>query len=137
MPFPIVCTAFTFVALCILIDIRTRRIPNPLSGAAMLAGTALNALYFGVPGLVTSIGGLLIIVAVLLWAFALGGIGGGDVKMMAAIGALLGPRLALTSLAFGMLLGGVIMIVHLARLGRLREKLRTIGTMFSSAVLTL
>src|SRR5207253_2214762 len=71
----------------------------------------------------------------LIWAFALGGIGGGDVKMMAAIGALLGPRLALTSVACGMLLGGVVMMVHLARIGRLREKLRATGTMLTSVVL--
>jgi len=65
--------------------------------------------------------------------FALGGIGGGDVKMMGAIGALLGPRFAVASLAVGMVLGGVVMVVHLARCGRLREKLARTRTMLVDA----
>jgi prepilin peptidase CpaA len=136
MPPPIVVVGLAFITLCIIFDIRTRRIPNQLSGPAMLAGLLLNGWYFGGPGLVTSFSGFAAIVVALLWAFALGGIGGGDVKMMAAIGALFGPRLALSSLALGVLLGGVIMLVHLARKGRLHEKLGSIRTMITASVLT-
>ena len=134
MPLPILATALAFVAVCMLVDIRTRRIPNLLSGSVMLVGTVLNTLYLGYPGLFTSFAGLFLAMAVLIIPFALGGIGAGDVKMMGAVGALLGPRLALSSLGVGMILGGAIMVAHLARLGRLGEKLRSTGGMFSAAV---
>ena len=77
----------------------------------------------GTAGLLDSLAGLGVTVGVLLWPFAMGGIGGGDVKMMGAIGALLGPRLSLMGLGAGVILGGAAMVWHLARQGRLREKL--------------
>jgi prepilin peptidase CpaA len=136
MPIPIVVTVLVFVALCVVVDVRTRRIPNILSGTAVLAGLALNALHFGFGGLLGSVGGLVATVGVLLFPFALGGIGGGDVKMMGAVGALLGPRLALEGLAAGVIVGGAVMIVHLLRRGRLREKLDALRAMLTAAVLT-
>src|SRR5690349_21543935 len=113
-----------FVAACMIVDLRTRRIPNVLTLPALLAGVALQAGYGGAAGIATSVAGAAIAIAVLSVPFALGGIGGGDVKMMGAIGALVGPRLGVASLAVGMVLGGVIMTAHLARLGLLRAKMR-------------
>jgi prepilin peptidase CpaA len=111
-------------------DVRARRIPNVLSVAGMVVGAVVNAWYLGLPGLLTSVGGLAVMIASLLVPFALGGIGGGDVKMMGAVGAMLGSRLALVALLVGLLLGGLVMIVHLARIGRLAEKLAATGRMF-------
>src|SRR5437773_10812022 len=93
-----VATVVIFVALCVIADVRTRRIPNAISGSAMLLGITLNTAYMGTAGLLDSLAGLGVTVGVLLWPFAMGGIGGGDVKMMGAIGALLGPRLSLMGL---------------------------------------
>ena len=136
MPVPIVTVVVLFVSLCVVVDVYTRRIPNVISGAAVLAGLGLNTLYFGTAGLIASVAGLLAPVAVLLFPFALGGLGGGDVKMMAAVGALLGPSLALAGLGVGVIYGGVLMIVHLIGRGRLREKLAAIGAMLTAATLT-
>jgi prepilin peptidase CpaA len=120
MPSFIDMTLLAFVCACCAIDVRTRRIPNALSGTAALMGVALNALHGGMPALLWSIGGIVLMIALLLAPFALGGIGGGDVKMMAAVGAFLGPRLAVIGLTAGMMLGGIVMALHLLRLGRLR-----------------
>src|SRR6266404_5728224 len=136
MPPPLLCALFTFVTACCLVDLRTRRIPNVISGTGVVLGAALNALYYGPTGLLWSVFGAVTVVAVLLVPFAVGGIGGGDVKMMAAIGAFLGPRFALEGLVVGMAIGGVIMLVHLARLGRLMEKLHSLGAMAASAFFT-
>jgi prepilin peptidase CpaA len=136
MPFPIIATLILFLTLCAAADLRTRRIPNLVSGPAIVAGMALNGLYFGIDGLGASVAGLVTATAILLAPFALGGLGGGDVKMMGAVGALLGPRLALWGTAFGMVLGGLVMLCHLARCGRLREKLARTGTMFAAAAVT-
>lgn len=129
-------TTVTFVAVCAAVDIRSRRIPNLLTGAGILAGLTLNTLNSGGAGLIGSVTGLFLTVAVLFLPFALGGIGGGDVKMLGAVGTLLGPRLALTGLGVGMIYGGAIMAVHLMRRGRLREKLGAIHTMVANTIVT-
>jgi len=134
-PALLVCTTLAFVAACIAVDIRERRIPNALSGPAMLVGLVLNGVLFGTNGLLAGLAGFAVAVAVLIVPFALGGIGAGDLKMMAAVGALLGPRLALAGLLAGMILGGVVMGVHLARHSRLGEKLSNLRTMVTNAVL--
>jgi prepilin peptidase CpaA len=136
MPNPITATAVVFVMACCAVDARTRRIPNALSATATIAGLWLNALYFGGTGIALSLGGLVATGAVLLPAFALGGLGAGDVKMMGAVGALLGPQLALAGLGLGMILGGVIMAAHLARHGRLQEKLGHTWAMVAAAALS-
>jgi len=136
MPLTIIASTVIFTGACMGLDVRTRRIPNVVTGPAIVLGAALNFLHGGLPGLVMSLTGFVVTVAVLLAPFALGGIGGGDVKMMAALGTLLGPRLAFLGLALGMILGGAIMIVHLGRLGRLGEKLRATASMFSAAAVT-
>jgi len=126
----------TFVTVCCVVDIRTRRIPNVLSGGVAVAGIVLNVLFAGWCGLSHSLVGAVAGAAVLFVPFALGGIGGGDVKMAAAVGALLGPSLVLAMLAIGMMTGGVITMAQLALLGRLREKLASTGWMMAAAAST-
>jgi prepilin peptidase CpaA len=136
MPTVIAATTVAFVALCVVVDVRSRRIPNAISAPGMLLGIALNTAYRGGAGVVASLSGLVLTVGVLLWPFAMGGIGGGDVKMMGAVGALLGPRIALMGLCLGMIMGGGLMVWHLARRGRLREKVTATATMFQAAAIT-
>jgi prepilin peptidase CpaA len=136
LPYPVFAIVVLFVGLSIWWDVRSRRIPNGLSVAGMMAGVLVNTTYHGIPGLLTSLGGLVAMIAALLLPFALGGIGGGDVKMMGAVGAMLGTRLALAGLLVGLVLGGLIMVAHLARVGRLGEKLAATGRMAWLAVFT-
>jgi len=136
MPLPVITTLLAFMIVCCAFDLRTRRIPNAISAPAIVIGLVLNGLYFGTAGLLASAGGTVVMIGVLLAPFALGGIGAGDVKMMAAVGAFLGPRLAIFGLALGVGLGGIVMAVHLIRLGRLGEKVRALQGMIASAVVT-
>lgn len=122
MPIPILLIAVSFILSCMLLDLRTRRIPNELSLAALTAGVVAHCVQSGAWGVAVSGMGALLAGGLLLVPFALGGIGGGDVKMMAAVGSLLGPLPALAALIVGTVLGGAIMAVHLASLRRLREK---------------
>ena len=129
------CTV-VFVALCCAGDLRTRRIPNWLTLPALVLGLTLHVVLLGLPGLVASLSGVAVVTALLLPSFALGGIGGGDVKMMAAVGALLGPGPAVISLMTGMVLGGIVMLVHVARLGRLGQTLGSLVGMAAGALRT-
>jgi prepilin peptidase CpaA len=134
IPQPTIAVTLAFVALCVASDVRTRRIPNLLCGIGVVAGLALNGIYFGFPGLLASGAGLLATVALLLLPFAMGGIGGGDVKMMGAVGALLGLHTGFWALLAGLTFGGAVMTVHLARQRRLGQTLLTVGTMVSASV---
>jgi prepilin peptidase CpaA len=133
MPAPTIAATLAFVALCVASDVRTRRIPNLLCGIGMAVGLVLNGIYFGSQGLLASGGGLLATVALLLFPFAMGGIGGGDVKMMGAIGALMGLHAGFVALLVGLAFGGAVMTVHLARRRRLGQTLLTVSTMVSAS----
>ena len=135
LPAPILAASAAFVALCIAADLRTRRIPNLLSGLGIMTGLALNTAYSGGDGFLASLAGLLLMAALLAMPFALGGLGGGDVKMMGAIGALLGPRAVLVALLVGMVLGGIIMALHLVRHGRLGSTVKAVGLMTAGSIL--
>ena len=73
-----------------LTDLRSRRIPNLLTGTLLLSGLAGSAIVSGLPGLADSLAATVLLAApfVLLYAFAHGG--AGDAKLMGAIGSWLG-----------------------------------------------
>jgi prepilin peptidase CpaA len=121
LPDSILAVTLAFIAACWLTDVRTRQIPNVLSGSAFLAGVLMNVLFFGRWGLASSVAGAAVGVVFLIGPFALGGIGGGDVKMMGAVGALLGPLLVLHALAVGLILGGIVMMASRRRGSVARE----------------
>ena len=125
-----------YLALAVGFDLRARRIPNVISGPALLLGLILNAAQSGTAGLLGSLGGAALSMGILMLPFAAGGIGGGDVKMMGAVGAFVGPWIAVMGLVIGMIVGGVIMSVHLARLGRLRHTLASLTNMLTVAAAT-
>jgi prepilin peptidase CpaA len=78
------------VVFAAVTDARTRRIPNALTVTALLAALALRALVGG-PALVDGLLGAGAAMVLLLPLFALGGVGGGDAKLLIAVGAFMGP----------------------------------------------
>ncbi len=80
-----------FVLAAAIYDIRYRRIPNWLNLSGLVLGFGLNVLFFHMRGAVTASEGLLFAAAVYLPMYMLRGMGAGDVKLMAAVGALVGP----------------------------------------------
>src|SRR5207244_9500168 len=114
VPAPLFATVLAFVTFCMVSDLRTRRIPNAITGPAILAGAALNVLCGGHAGLFASLTGLGLGIGVLLAPFVAGGIGGGDVEMMGAGGAPLGPHRTLVSLAPGLVPAGLVTCARVA-----------------------
>ncbi|NLX23747.1 MAG: prepilin peptidase [Phycisphaerae bacterium] len=101
------------------IDYRERRVPNWLNAALAIAGFATQAHFFGWSGLATAALGLIVGFAVLIVPWLMHGMGAGDVKLMMAIGAWLGPWLTFLSFCVGAVVGGVIAVVMILSSGRL------------------
>lgn len=91
-------------------DLRSRRIPNWLVGPFLVLGIVASAWLHGWHGLGQSFGGLglgLLIYGFLFW---MGGMGAGDVKLCAAIGAWIGPMQLFFALAVTAMAGGVMVL---------------------------
>jgi prepilin peptidase CpaA len=100
-------------------DARTHRIPNRLVGAGMVAGLTLNALspaglgFFstlqpGAIGLMPAAAGLITGLGLFLPFYLVRGMGAGDVKLMAMVGAFLGPLSVIDAAVFSLVAGGVL-----------------------------
>jgi len=117
------------VAACAT-DIRTRRIPNVLTMGAAVAGVTFHALTSGTDGALAAGGGWLVGVLLFLPFFALGGMGGGDLKLLAALGAWLGPRETLWLAVYAGLAGGVLGVAVAVSRGYLRTAISNVVMMF-------
>ena len=86
---------FILTAIAVFTDLKSRKIPNWLTVSAFV--TALGFHYYagGISGLLQSIAGFATGFGLLLVLWLIGGGGGGDVKLMGAIGAWVGPTLTL------------------------------------------
>lgn len=115
---PQVCTASLIAAVAVWFDCKERRIPNKLVFAGMIVGLIMGAAYGGVKGFGMSCLGMAVGVGILFIPFALGWIGAGDVKLLGAIGAILGAKGAAFSMLYGAVAGGFMAAVVLARRGR-------------------
>jgi prepilin peptidase CpaA len=112
-------------------DVRSRRIPNVLTFGA--AGVAfLYALTTGGPsGLGFSAAGWLAGAALFFPFFALGGMGAGDVKLLAALAAWLGPGDAVWLAVFAAMAGGAFGAIVALRHGYLRQALSNVWLMLT------
>lgn len=109
------------VCIAGLSDIRTRRIPNWVVLAGLLLGLAGNAYLYGWAGLMRAGLGLGLALLVYLPLHIVRGMGAGDVKLMAAVGAIAGPANWLAVLVLTGLLGGVCALMLIASQGAGRQ----------------
>ena len=114
--------------IALVIDLRSRRIPNWLTYGGAIAGLAMSSTGAG-PHFLMALGGLLAGLAVLLPLHALRVLGAGDVKLMAAVGTFLGPVEVLYAALFTFIAGGIAALVFVAwrrSFGPLAANLRSI-----------
>lgn len=126
-------TTVVFVVLMVLaavLDLKSRRIPNALTVAGIVAGLVfraplgLDAVGSGLLG-----AGLGLLLSAPL--FALGALGGGDVKLLAGVGAFMGPRQLAAACLLIALLGGILALAEAIRRGALRTLLLNVFYMMS------
>ena len=110
-------------------DVRTRRIPNLLSGAL-----AAIALVVGATGGLASISTTVAVMTAMFFvgmlAFKVGWFGGGDVKLLTACCGLAGPTGSVEIIFYTLFAGGILAVVESARQRRLREVL--VGVFYSA-----
>ena len=99
------------ISIGVAYDLRYRKIPNWLTFSAMVAGILFHGYLGGIPGLLLSLGGLLVGFAVFITFYMHGGMGAGDVKLMAAIGSLLGPKDVAFAALYTAIAGGIYAIL--------------------------
>ncbi|MDI6854731.1 MAG: prepilin peptidase [Deltaproteobacteria bacterium] len=117
------------VPLCLSIwmawgDIKTRRIPNYLTLGTLLAGLGFQAGVQGWSGLASGLFGMVLGFALLVVFYIIGGMGAGDVKAMAALGAWLGPARTFELFIYMAIFGGVMSVFALWWRGQLWSSLR-------------
>ena len=122
---------FVLAALTIAVvtDLKDQRIPNWLTLTLAVAGIAYHVMASGLDGLGFSLIGLAIGLGVMLPPYLMGVMGGGDVKLMAAVGACLGAGDTVAAFLFTSLAGGLYALVVLAfRRGVLSRVLKNFWT---------
>ncbi|MGC9159008.1 MAG: A24 family peptidase [Terracidiphilus sp.] len=102
-------------------DLRSHRIPNWLVLPFLAAGIVVSGWRGGWHGLVLSFAGLGVALLIFGFLFWLGGMGAGDVKLCAAIGAWIGPQQMLWALFFTSLAGGIAALCWAAMGGFMKE----------------
>jgi prepilin peptidase CpaA len=88
---PTIVTAILLGGIATLEDVRRRTIANWINVSGLAAGLVCHTASRGLAGLASSAGGAALGFAVFLAVYCLGGMGAGDLKLMAAFGSLLGP----------------------------------------------
>lgn len=92
------------------IDGKELRVPNWITYPMVLAGLAYSTWAGGLPGLGAGIIGMFVGLLTLLPLYAVGGMGAGDVKLMAGIGAWLGWQITFAAFCVSTVVGAVMAV---------------------------
>lgn len=113
-------------------DWRSRRIPNWLTLPGLLLGIAANSLARGWMGTKDSLLGAGLGLGLLLPFVLIRSLGGGDWKLMGALGAFLGPRNLVAVLLGTVLVAGAMAVVLVVWNKRVRQTVRNLGHMLAA-----
>ena len=123
------------LAAAVVIDVRTRRIPNWLTGAIGGAGFGIA---FGGGALTPAHAalGMLVGLGLMLPGHVIGGGGAGDVKLMAAVGTVIGPGPVTHAFLYTAIVGGVFAIAIAFRRGLLADTVLGAGRLVTAPLAT-
>jgi prepilin peptidase CpaA len=110
-----------------VIDIRTRRIPNGLTATMAGLGFAMALTQISAISPASAALGFVLGLALMLPGYSLGATGAGDVKLMGAVGAIVGPHVVVTAFLATAIAGGILALVVAMRRGRLATTLERTG----------
>ena len=120
------------LAAAVVIDLRSRRIPNLLTATMAVLGLGLAATGYSSVTVAASVGGMVLGLVLMLPGHALGATGAGDVKLMAAVGAIVGPGLVFPAFLFTCIAGGVLAVAVAISRRRLTETVAGTGRLITA-----
>lgn len=123
-----------FVALAVALaaavtDVQQHRISNKLTYPAFGIGLLLRSYFYGWHGLLSGLGGFLLAGGIVFIFYAVRAMGAGDLKLLAALGAVVGTQDVITILLATAIAGGVVALIYIAIRGRLGKTLRNLGSL--------
>jgi prepilin peptidase CpaA len=86
------------------------KVPNWITFPLILSGWMVSGFYFGWAGFGWSLVGTVVGLALLLPAYSIGGMGAGDVKLLAGVGAWVGGTATLYAFCVSAIVGGIIAV---------------------------
>ena len=107
-------------------DVRYRRIPNAYVLATLCGGLAINTIFAGLGGALTSLGGCALAFFPLFILHVFGAMGAGDVKLFAAVGAVVGTQMVVPTLLIVVMTGGLIAVYSMIRAGTVRTTMQRV-----------
>lgn len=119
------------LAVAVVTDVRTRRIPNWLTGS--IAGAGFGLAFGG--GVITPAQaalGMLTGLLLMMPGHLIGATGAGDVKLMAAVGTMLGPDVTFRAFLYSAVAGGVFAVAVATHRGILATTLQDAGRLVTS-----
>ncbi len=111
-----------------VIDVRRHRIPNWLTYSGIVMGLVLRWSFFGWRGLGSALAGCLLAGGIVFVFYLVRAMGAGDVKLLAALGSLVGPSEAVVLLAATAISGGVLALIYVVARRRVGATFKNIGS---------
>jgi prepilin peptidase CpaA len=121
------------LAVATVSDIRSRRIPNWVVAPLIVGGILASAILHGPRGLGESILGVVLAAFVMGTLYRLGGMGMGDVKLFAAIGAWIWPGQLMLALVMTAMAGGVMAVIWALCRGHFKDSFHGAGELLFGA----
>ena len=116
-----------------LIDLKTRRVPNVLTGGIAVLGVGLSATHLSGVTVTDALLGGLVGLVFMLPGFLIGATGGGDVKLFAALGTMLGPRDIGFAFLYALIAGGLLAVAVALQRRRFYETLGRTAALVTTA----
>lgn len=126
----VIVTTLLVLVLSTIWDLKTRRIPNFITLSSITLAFAFNTYYSGLGGLKDTFSGMSLGILLLLLPFALQWMGAGDVKLLAAIGALNGPAFVFFAFLYSAIAGGILAVFYALIRKRFFEVLSNVSISF-------
>lgn len=104
----------TLLGLAVYFDLKIRKVPNKITAPIALTGLMISLVGSGYQGLLFSVIGMIFGLLIFIIPYLMGGMGAGDVKLMASIGALMGWEFTMRTALGAALSGGLMVILYMA-----------------------
>ncbi len=124
------------LTVAVITDIRLTRIPNWLTFPSMLFGICYHTYTNGFHGFVLCVAGLLLGICIFVPGYIVASMGAGDVKLMGAVGAFLGPGGVFAAVLATAIVGGLYAVIVLKLNGVLKETVIRYRTMLTALIIT-